>query len=124
MSETKQPETGAEMERNHFDWTPLFRERVARLARLVELRAPACVVASDVLLVYRAAWCCMAEQMGSVTAGHELQVAREAAGFCPFCGATDLGVGVAGMCAACTALATDGDDIDAEPVAEPSPEPR
>jgi hypothetical protein len=104
-----------------FDWTPLFRDRVERLAKLVTLKAPSSIIATEVRMVYEAAWCALgAEAMGNATAHDMLYGAREKAGFCPFCGETDMSGAECGMCAGCFEAARKLDDED-EP-APPSPE--
>jgi len=96
-------------------WGPLFTERVARLAKFAEIKAPASIMAVAVEMVYRAAFCAFPEEMGNALASAQLEHQRQNSGMCVACGILtgDLAV----ICEECIAEGQE-DDEGAEFVGE------
>jgi hypothetical protein len=62
--------------------TQLFKHRLARLNRLVELNAPATIVANEIRLVTSAAWLMMPTEMGTSAAEDLYIKGKRGFGFC------------------------------------------
>jgi hypothetical protein len=91
-----------------FDFEPLFKERVARLAKLVSFapKGLGTVIAADVMLVFQAAFCVYPEEMAAAFARKQREQQRIASGFCLFCGGTEF-LGHPRICSSCERAASE-----------------